>query len=370
MSEHCSLSEQLATILVLREENLLSEPKRTDTVEVTIPDYFSKHYNRVLRDPLGEYRSLIEVQSVEEANSFITFSKQIFNQVSVENNIVEPSNYKLISKSEITRQSPLLQALMVKRQHECIAPKIVNVPSSVVRSTTPSFENVNSNNSVVQQQQQQQIGRKPIRSSHNNKSSDVMVIDDDEEKQPKSSFVTAKQLVKKNKGSNSKDIMSDDENEEETMKKKTLSDIKNPTSNYHPVTSLTRNCGENTGGTKRKKFVPPLKDNGNNNSNNNNNSSSNSGEKPAKKKKKGADEKAPDLSKLFEDGEIPEELSHLDPKLIETISNEILESKVSVTWDDIAGLAYAKKSVQEAVIWPLMRPDLFTGLRKPPKGKL
>lgn len=41
-----------------------------------------------------------------------------------------------------------------------------------------------------------------------------------------------------------------------------------------------------------------------------------------------------------------------------------------VTWDDIAGLEFAKKAVQEIVVWPLLRPDLFRGLRGPPKGIL
>lgn len=39
-------------------------------------------------------------------------------------------------------------------------------------------------------------------------------------------------------------------------------------------------------------------------------------------------------------------------------------------WDDIAGLQLAKSVIQEAVVWPLLRPDIFTGLRRPPKGIL
>jgi len=35
------------------------------------------------------------------------------------------------------------------------------------------------------------------------------------------------------------------------------------------------------------------------------------------------------------------------------------------TWDDIAGLETVKQSLQETAILPLVRPDLFTGLRKP-----
>jgi fidgetin-like protein 1 len=37
---------------------------------------------------------------------------------------------------------------------------------------------------------------------------------------------------------------------------------------------------------------------------------------------------------------------------------------------DVAGLKFAKKCVMEAVIYPMLRPDIFTGLRGPPKGLL
>jgi SpoVK/Ycf46/Vps4 family AAA+-type ATPase len=41
------------------------------------------------------------------------------------------------------------------------------------------------------------------------------------------------------------------------------------------------------------------------------------------------------------------------------------ESLQNTSWDDIAGLSEAKQSLQESAILPLVRPDLFTGLRKP-----
>jgi hypothetical protein len=52
------------------------------------------------------------------------------------------------------------------------------------------------------------------------------------------------------------------------------------------------------------------------------------------------------------------------------ILNEMLDSSPGVSWTDIAGLAYAKQTLQEAVILPNLRPDLFTGLRSPPRGVL
>ncbi|OQR77357.1 ATPase-like [Tropilaelaps mercedesae] len=41
-----------------------------------------------------------------------------------------------------------------------------------------------------------------------------------------------------------------------------------------------------------------------------------------------------------------------------------------ISWDDIAGLKFAKQTVIEMVVWPLLRPDIFKGVREPPKGLL
>mmetsp|Transcript_29334 Transcript_29334/g.51489 ORF Transcript_29334/g.51489 Transcript_29334/m.51489 type:complete len:291 (-) Transcript_29334:70-942(-) len=48
----------------------------------------------------------------------------------------------------------------------------------------------------------------------------------------------------------------------------------------------------------------------------------------------------------------------------------MMDKNPQVKWDDIAGLQFAKKCVQEIVVWPMLRPDLFKGLRGPPKGLL
>ncbi|XWS40596.1 hypothetical protein CRYUN_Cryun17cG0009300 [Craigia yunnanensis] len=70
------------------------------------------------------------------------------------------------------------------------------------------------------------------------------------------------------------------------------------------------------------------------------------------------------------DGELPEKLRNLEPRLIEHISNEIMDRDPNVRWDDIAGLEHAKKCVTEIVIWPLLRPDIFRGCRSPGRGLL
>ena len=60
----------------------------------------------------------------------------------------------------------------------------------------------------------------------------------------------------------------------------------------------------------------------------------------------------------------------VDQDLIDTIENDILEGKLSVTWESIAGLSEAKHLLQEAVVLPLWMPEYFTGIRRPWKGIL
>ena len=75
-------------------------------------------------------------------------------------------------------------------------------------------------------------------------------------------------------------------------------------------------------------------------------------------------------SLLLPDGSIPPQLQGLEPKLVEQVAREQMESGNKVEWEDIAGLQHAKSAVEEAIVWPLTRPDLFNGLRDPPRGLL
>uniref|UniRef100_A0A3B4H986 Spastin n=1 Tax=Pundamilia nyererei TaxID=303518 RepID=A0A3B4H986_9CICH len=56
---------------------------------------------------------------------------------------------------------------------------------------------------------------------------------------------------------------------------------------------------------------------------------------------------------------------NVDSKLASLIMNEIVYSGATVSFDDIAGQDLAKQALQEIVILPALRPDLFTGLRAP-----
>ncbi|XP_046492285.1 spastin isoform X1 [Neodiprion pinetum] len=60
----------------------------------------------------------------------------------------------------------------------------------------------------------------------------------------------------------------------------------------------------------------------------------------------------------------------IDPKLAQVILDEILEGGTAVQWEDIAGQETAKQALQEMVILPSLRPELFTGLRTPSRGLL
>jgi spastin len=60
----------------------------------------------------------------------------------------------------------------------------------------------------------------------------------------------------------------------------------------------------------------------------------------------------------------------VDARLASLIENEILDSSQPVKWESIAGLEKAKQALQEMVILPMRRSDLFTGLRKPSRGLL
>ncbi|XP_037011958.2 fidgetin-like protein 1 [Artibeus jamaicensis] len=67
---------------------------------------------------------------------------------------------------------------------------------------------------------------------------------------------------------------------------------------------------------------------------------------------------------------VDERLKGLEPKMIELIMSEIVDHGPPVHWEDIAGVEFAKATIKEIVVWPMMRPDIFTGLRGPPKGIL
>ncbi|KAH7845980.1 hypothetical protein Vadar_008300 [Vaccinium darrowii] len=114
----------------------------------------------------------------------------------------------------------------------------------------------------------------------------------------------------------------------------------------------------------RGNFVPPIRSNG-----------GNAGNATSRVAGKGDDALDDSIKRCLDmlcgpDGELPEKLRNLEPRLIEHVSNEIMDRDPNVRWDDIAGLDHAKKCVTEMVIYPLLRPDIFKGCRSPGRGLL
>ncbi|XP_061910016.1 fidgetin-like isoform X1 [Entelurus aequoreus] len=61
-----------------------------------------------------------------------------------------------------------------------------------------------------------------------------------------------------------------------------------------------------------------------------------------------------------------EQLKTSDPHLLDMVTSEIVQHGPSVDWSDIAGLELAKVTLKEEVLWPILRPDIFTSLGTTP----
>lgn len=66
----------------------------------------------------------------------------------------------------------------------------------------------------------------------------------------------------------------------------------------------------------------------------------------------------------------PVVVNGVDAELVQRIEDEILDRSPHVSWDDIAGMGDAKRLLNEAVVLPLIVPELFTGVLQPWKGVL
>ncbi|KAL7268848.1 hypothetical protein RUND412_008509 [Rhizina undulata] len=60
----------------------------------------------------------------------------------------------------------------------------------------------------------------------------------------------------------------------------------------------------------------------------------------------------------------------VDQEAARQVANEIVVKGDEVHWSDVAGLEAAKSALKEAVVYPFLRPDLFSGLREPARGML
>jgi fidgetin-like protein 1 len=45
--------------------------------------------------------------------------------------------------------------------------------------------------------------------------------------------------------------------------------------------------------------------------------------------------------------------------MIEMIESEILDNGTKIRYEDIAGLDFAKKTIHEVIVWPMLRPGFY-----------
>ncbi|XP_055083342.1 fidgetin-like [Periophthalmus magnuspinnatus] len=62
-----------------------------------------------------------------------------------------------------------------------------------------------------------------------------------------------------------------------------------------------------------------------------------------------------------------EQLKSSDPHLLDMVTSEIVQQGPPVDWSDIAGLEIAKVTLKEEVLWPILRPDMFSSLGPAPR---
>ena len=180
---------------------------------------------------------------------------------------------------------------------------------------------------------------------------EVIHIDDDDEDldseppKPNNPFVTAKQQY------------ISDEFKKNGTRPTNMPRARPAVSNQQPQQPVRKTLGG------RRRFVPPMK------------------QQPKDDEQPGGDNLVKEVNKRVFPGSnhtnkdangepVDERLKNIDPRMVEMIQNEIMDNLAKIEWDDIAGLAHAKKSIQEAVIWPMKRPDIISGLRRAPRGIL
>ena len=108
---------------------------------------------------------------------------------------------------------------------------------------------------------------------------------------------------------------------------------------------------------KQKVYFVPINNNQNQNINNNQkqnikNPQNQNSQKPNQQNQKKENEKV------------------VSNDLRDKVLSEIVDSKPGVKFSDVVGLDGAKQILKEIIIIPNLRPDLFTGLRSPPRGLL
>ena len=134
-----------------------------------------------------------------------------------------------------------------------------------------------------------------------------------------------------------------------------FADVNSKTRQKEEIAQMIRDAEESN--KKTNYYVPQNNTNNSNNQQNYNNNQNANNNNTNSNKNINSNAKKGDKSIVTND-------------LRDKILAEIVESKPDVKFDDVVGLVEAKQILKEIIIIPNLRPDLFTGLRAPPRGLL
>ena len=76
------------------------------------------------------------------------------------------------------------------------------------------------------------------------------------------------------------------------------------------------------------------------------------------------------VAKSSDEGDGTQEVSDEEQELLNMISGTIVTESPNVRWIEIAGLENCKQALREAIVLPMLKPELFKGARKPWSGIL
>lgn len=75
----------------------------------------------------------------------------------------------------------------------------------------------------------------------------------------------------------------------------------------------------------------------------------------------------PPKAPVFGSPPVEEQPKNVDPLVLELVNTKIVERGPPVQWTDIAGQVSVKATIEEELVWPILRPGAYTGASRPPR---
>uniref|UniRef100_A0A8C6JS72 Uncharacterized protein n=1 Tax=Melopsittacus undulatus TaxID=13146 RepID=A0A8C6JS72_MELUD len=69
----------------------------------------------------------------------------------------------------------------------------------------------------------------------------------------------------------------------------------------------------------------------------------------------------------YDSAAVEEQPKNIDPLVLELVNTKIVERGPPVQWTDIAGQVSVKATIEEELVWPILRPGAYTGAGRPPR---